>query len=961
MSYDTESRLHNDVTIEADSSDSEADERDLLNRLDPLTTNTSSQAAGKASVSGYAAGSHQEPVTSISSENFSDRRYTGSNTLDEPVSTTLLNDIKAIGTKLKFVLYPAGDADNRTWDLWGPLIFCLLLSLFLSFAARNNQSTLVFTGIFSLVWFGMAVVTFNMKLLGSKLSFFQSICVLGYSLFPLVIAALVAAFVHTAWARVPVTTCMYAWSTFASLGVLQGAELGSKKLLAVYPLGLFYFVLAWTVFISGTSINSTQRAMSTNKLMDYPTPRRSDVSDIYPGNTKINDPYRYLEDPDAQETRDFVDAQNVSSKRYFGEFQHGDALREAVSSVYAYEKFTVPRRRGDSYFYWSENPGLLNQSQIWRSKSLDRHAKELFFDPNVLSTDGTVALGSTSFSEDGQMLAYSISKAGSDNQTIWVKKTTSTDTLERLEDEIIFVKFSGISWTKDNKGFVYHRYPEKDNSGTGTAADVDAMLYYHAIGTPQSEDILLHRDSANPTHMFSGDISDDGKYLLVTTSEGTARQNKLTIVELDGKSMTPEKLVKHVIVDSFKAAYEYITNYDSVFVFRTNENAETYKLVTLDLVNQAAGFVDLVPKTSDVLNDVTAYKNGKLILTYTHDVKDEVSIYDRFGKFEQKLDLPLGLAVYGCVAEHDQQDFFVAVGGFTTPMSIYHHTDKGLALYRQTDVADIDPAAFETEQVFYNSKDGTRVPMFITGLKGAVRDGSTPCLLYGYGGFEISLSPAYSPLWITLMKHFGARVAIANIRGGGEYGAAWWKAAIKERRHKAFEDFQWAAKHLAQEKYTSPEKLAIYGGSNGGLLVAACMLQQPALYGAVMAAVGVLDMLRFHKFTIGAAWRSDYGDPEDEKMFPILRGYSPLHNISATTEYPSLLLVTADHDDRVVPAHTLKFCAEIQHQRRDNKRPLIARIEKDAGHGAGKPTSKKVDETCDQLKFLALELGLTFK
>jgi prolyl oligopeptidase len=342
--------------------------------------------------------------------------------------------------------------------------------------------------------------------------------------------------------------------------------------------------------------------------------------------------------------------------------------------------------------------------------------------------------------------------------------------------------------------------------------------------------------------MFGGEISDCGRYLLVTTSEGTAQKNKLTIVKLDGQTLNPDKLEKHVIVDQFKAAYEYVTNYDTVFVFRSNESAERYKLVTYDLANEEAGFKDLVSEQQDVLNDVSAYANGKLILTYTHDVKDVVSIYDRHGKFERKLDLPLGLAVYGSVAEHDQQDFFVAVGGFTTPMSIFHYEDK-LSLYRQTDVADVDPSDFETEQVFYDSKDGTRVPMFITGLKGAKRDGTTPCLLYG---FEISITPSYSPLWIALMKHFGARVAVANIRGGGEYGAAWWEAAIKENRHKAFEDFQWAAKYLAQEKYTSPEKLAIYGGSNGGLLVAACMLQQPALYGAVMAAVGVLDMLRFH-------------------------------------------------------------------------------------------------------------------
>lgn len=679
--------------------------------------------------------------------------------------------------------------------------------------------------------------------------------------------------------------------------------------------------------------------IGTGSAWKYPAARRDETAaDVFHGDVTVHDPYRWLEDPDSKETSDFVDGQNAVSSAYIQSYTKSAELRSAIEAVFKYEKFSSPRQKGDGYWYWSYNPALLNQSQIWRSKSIDRKNAELFFDPNVLSDDGTVSLGSTAFSKDGKLMAYSISKSGSDNQIIYVKDTASNDTLERLSDEVSYVKFSGISWTKDNAGFVYHRYPVKDNTGRGTAADIDSYLCYHKIGTPQAEDIVLHKDASNPSHMFGGEISDDGRYLIVTTSQGTEHTNKLAIVDL-GDSLAIKADLKQVeIVDDFHASFDYITNYESTFVFQTNENAPRGKLVTLDFTDLKAGFKELIPESSDVLNSVVPYNNSKLICTYTHDVKEEVSIYSgSTGEMEQKLKLPLGLAVYGTVCNHDSTDgFFIAVGGFTSPMSLYRYDaeTKDISVYRETEVKGVNPADFETEQVFYPSKDGTKIPMFITGRKGLPKDGSTPCLQYGYGGFEISVGPSFSPLFIVLMKHFNARVVVANIRGGGEYGQTWWKAAIRMNRQNAFDDFEYGAKYLAQNGYTSPKKLAIYGGSNGGLLVGACLNQAPELFGATMAAVPVLDMLRFFRFTIGSAWASDYGNPLDSReMFEYLRGYSPLHNISDEKQYPATLLMTADHDDRVVPAHSLKFMAQLHHQKGvTNEKPLMIRVEKKAGH-----------------------------
>lgn len=468
--------------------------------------------------------------------------------------------------------------------------------------------------------------------------------------------------------------------------------------------------------------------------------------------------------------------------------------------------------------------------------------------------------------------------------------------------------------------------------------------------------------------MFGGHVSVDGKYLIISTSQGTEHKNMLTLVKLGEDLAVRADLEKVCVVDDFHASFDYIVNYGSTFIFQTNENAPRGKLVSLNVEDLSSGFKDLIPESADVLSDVTPFDNTKLICTYTRDVKDEVSIYDGLtGDFERKLSLPLGLSVYGISCNHDSTDgFFIPVGGFTTPMSIYRYdnTTHDVSVYRETQVQGIDPTEYETEQVFYSSEDGTKVPMFITGRKGLPKDGSAPLLQYGYGGFEIPVTPAFSPLWIVLMKHFGARVAVVNIRGGGEYGQAWWSAAIREHRQVAFTDFQCASRFLIAQGYTTPEKLAIYGGSNGGLLVGVCLNQAPELYGAVMAAVGVLDMLRFHKFTIGAAWISDFGDPEESvAMFEAIRAYSPLHNVARREHapYPATLLLTADHDDRVVACHTLKFAATLQHELgQSNPAPLLARIETKAGHGAGKPTWKKVDEVRDQLIFLSLALGIKF-
>lgn len=489
---------------------------------------------------------------------------------------------------------------------------------------------------------------------------------------------------------------------------------------------------------------------------------------------------------------------------------------------------------------------------------------------------------------------------------------------------------------------------------------MNSALYYHRLNTEQSEDILIHKDDDNPTHMFGAEISDDGQYLLITTSQGTEHTNKLHVAFLGESKQIPKTIDKKVVVNDFRASFDYVTNYGEKFIFVTNENAARNKVVSINMSRLQDGFLELIPENVDVLEECNAVNSGHLIVTYTHDVNQQVSLYDANGNFVKRLHTPVGLAVYGTVCDHDSPLFFISVGGFTTPLTLYKYDfeSDSLSLYRQTVVAGIDPGDFETEQVFYPSKDGTKIPMFITGKKGLSKDGTVPCLQYGYGGFEISVTPSFSVLYIILMKHFGFRIAVANIRGGGEYGHAWWKAAIKENRQVAYDDFQSASTYLLQEKYTCPKKLAIYGGSNGGLLCGVCLNQQPALYGAVMAAVGVLDMLRFHKFTIGAAWTSDYGSPDDPVMYSVIKAYSPLHNIDRKTEYPATLLLTADHDDRVVPCHTLKFVAELQHYKESNLAPLMVRVETKAGHGAGKPTSKKIDETRDQIMFLSRALGV---
>ena len=708
-------------------------------------------------------------------------------------------------------------------------------------------------------------------------------------------------------------------------------------------------------------LQQTARHMSTSKW-NYPVARRGDAINEYPHGKTVPDPYRWLEEPDSKETKAFVESQNVVSQAYIKKDGDGAELRKAIEAMYSFEKFSAPSKKVDGFWYYSYNPNILAQSQIWRCKNLDRSDAELFFDPNKLSADGTIALSGAAFSKDARLFAYSTSKSGSDNQSIYVKDTDNLDTLQKRDDEILYVKFSSISWTKDNKGFAYHRYPEKDNTGTGTAADVDSALYYHALGTPQAKDRLLHNDSANPHHMFGSQVSHDGKYLIITTSQGTEHTNKLHIAKLDVSLGMPEALEKKCIVDDFHASFDYVTNYDNKFVFMTNENAPKNKIVVYDMDDPAAGFKDLVAESTDVLDSCDAVNKNKLILTYTHDVKQEVSIYSFDGKFESKLELPLGLAVYSNTMNHDSTEFFISVGGFTTPLSLYRYdfTDSSLTLYRETSVPGVNPSDFETEQVFFPSKDGTKIPMFITGRKGLPKDGTTPCLQYGYGGFEISVVPSFSIMFLMLMRDFNARVAVVNIRGGGEYGHAWWEAAIKERRQTAYDDFQAATKYLSSQHYTSPSKLAIYGGSNGGLLCGVCLNQQPQLYGAVLATVGVMDMLRFHKFTIGSAWTSDFGSPDDPEMFDYIKGYSPLHNVNPVAEYPATLLLTADHDDRVVPCHTLKFIAELQHVKPNNDAPLIVRVEKDAGHGAGKPTAKKIDEIRDQLQFLQRALAIHY-
>jgi prolyl oligopeptidase len=684
----------------------------------------------------------------------------------------------------------------------------------------------------------------------------------------------------------------------------------------------------------------------------YPPAPRGDVVDEYHG-VKVPDPYRWLEDPDSPETRAWIEAQNEITFGYLAAVPQREAIRQRLTELWNYERWGIPFKEGGRYFI-SRNDGLQNQSPWYVLETLQSEPR-LLLDPNTLSEDGTVALSGMAVSDDGKYLAYGIAEAGSDWNT-W--RVRNVDTGEDLPDVIRWVKFSGASWAKDGSGFFYSRYDEPKEGEALTGQNYYQKLYFHKLGTDQKEDVLVYERQDQKEWGFGGYVTEDGKYLIIHVSQGTDPRNRLFYIPLgDPEYAIGKKKVVELLSD-FDASYDFIGNIGTVFYFHTDNGAPRGRVIAIDTLKPDRGnWKEIVPQAEETLRG-TSLVGGKLIASYLKDARTQVKIYEPDGTFVRTVDFPGIGTAGGFRGKQDDPETFYSFTGYTTPGSIYRYdaaTGRS-ELFKQPRVA-FNPDDYVTKQVFYTSKDGTRVPMFIVHKKGIRLDGSNPTLLYGYGGFNIALTPGFSVgnlVWLEM----GGVYAVANLRGGGEYGQAWHDAGRKLNKQNVFDDFIAAAEYLIREKYTSTPKLAIHGGSNGGLLVGACITQRPELFGAAIPAVGVLDMLRFNKFTIGWAWESDYGNPDkNEDEFRALLAYSPYHNLREGTCYPATLITTADHDDRVVPAHSFKFAAAIQ-AAQGCSNPVLIRIETRAGHGAGKPISKIIETIADQWAFLIRALHM---
>jgi prolyl oligopeptidase len=679
----------------------------------------------------------------------------------------------------------------------------------------------------------------------------------------------------------------------------------------------------------------------------YPVTKTVAQRDDYHG-TKIDDPYRWLEDANSAETHEWVVAQNQLTQSYLAGIPRRAALRERLTKLWNYERFSVPSKEGGRYFY-SRNDGLQNQAVLFTMDRLDA-APRLLLDPNTLAADGTVALAGTAVSPDGKYLAYGTAASGSD----WNEwKVRDIDSGKDLADELKWVKFSGASWTRDSGGFFYSRYDAPKEATKLNDVNYYQKLYFHRIGTPQSSDVLVYDRPDQKEWGFGGQVTDDGNYLVITATQGTARKNRVFYKNLrlpDSKTTG--------LLEAFDAEYEFIDNDGPIFWFRTDKGAPRSRIIAIDTRNPAPeAWKEIVPQSAQTLVAADII-NQQLVLDYLSDAQSQIRIADLNGKPLRDVLLPGIGTVSGFSGKRNETETFYSFTSFTTPATIYRYdmvTGKS-TVYRQPKV-DFDPAAFETRQQFYTSRDGTRVPMFIVAKKGMKLDGSNPTYLYGYGGFNISLTPGFSVANLAWLEMGGVYV-MANLRGGGEYGEAWHLAGTRLQKQNVFDDFIGAAQWLIDNKVTSPAKLAIGGGSNGGLLVGAAMTQRPELFAAAVPQVGVMDMLRFHKFTIGWAWTSDYGSSDDPEEFKALLAYSPLHNLKKGSCYPATMITTADHDDRVVPAHSFKFAATAQ-AAQGGPAPIIIRIDTKAGHGAGKPTTKQIDEVTDRWGFLSRALQMS--
>jgi prolyl oligopeptidase len=683
--------------------------------------------------------------------------------------------------------------------------------------------------------------------------------------------------------------------------------------------------------------------------LPYPPTRSVDVVDDYFG-TQVKDPYRWLEDDNAADVKVWVEAQNALTNAYLGAIPERPAIRERMTQIWNFERFpSPPTRRGDRYFY-VRNSGLQPQAVLFVTEDPARDGRVLL-DPNALSKDGTVAVNGLGYSDDGKLLAYAIADAGSDWQ-IW--RVRDVDTGKDLPDEVRWSKFSGASFSHDGKGFYYSRYPAPAEANKLTAVNLNHQVWFHAVGTPQEKDVLVWERPDQPEWNLGATVSDDGRWLVLRARKGTNPESAIWVQDLSRAGAKPEPLLPRM-----DASYDYVDSQGDTFLFLTDRGAPRRRLVSVSLAApEERDWKVVVPEGpgADVIRSASVVGN-RLFVSWMRDVKSAVEVFDLAGKKVADLPLPGIGTVTGLGGKRSDPDTFYIFTGFLSPPTVYRLDVPSLssAVFRQPRV-DFDPSRFEVTQVFYPSKDGTRVPMFLLHRKGVALDGRNPTILYGYGGFNQPLLPAFTisrAVWLEM----GGVYAIANLRGGGEYGKAWYDAGRLARKQNVFDDFIAAAEWLQKAGWTSPDRLAVNGGSNGGLLVGAVMTQRPELFAVALPQVGVMDMLRFHKFTIGWAWRSDYGSSETKVGFDTLYAYSPLHRLRKGTAYPATLVTTADHDDRVVPAHSFKFIAQLQADQ-GGPRPVLARIETRAGHGAGKPTQKAIEEAADVYAFTLRNLGM---
>lgn len=715
------------------------------------------------------------------------------------------------------------------------------------------------------------------------------------------------------------------------------------------PLPKFLAIFLTTVlvctFLYHVNVPSSQKHMSSEKF-NYPATRKGEQVDNYHG-TEVADYYRWLENPDSTETKAWVEAQNKVTFNFLEQIPAKDNIKKRLTKLWDYEKYGVPFQEGSRYFYFKNN-GLQNQSVLYTLKNIDDKPTVLL-NPNKLSEDGTVALSGVSISEDAKYLAYGISVAGSDWQE-W--KVRNIETGKDLEDNLKWIKFSGASWTNDSKGFFYSAYDAPNEKTKLEDVNYYQKLYYHQLGQPQSEDTLIYERSDEKEWGFNGSVTENGRYLIISVWLGTDSKNLVFYKDLTNPSSEVIELIS-----KFESSYNLIDNDENIFYFQTDLKAPRGRAIAID-INKAEPkhWQEIIPQTEETLESVGTL-NNQFVAEYLKDARSQIKIYDFKGAFVREVELPGIGSIGGFNGKKTDTETFYVFTSYTTPGTIYRYdmvTGKS-TVFREPKV-DFNADNYETKQIFYKSKDGTQVPMFIIHKKGIKLDGNNPTYLYGYGGFNVSLTPSFSVSSLIWMEMGGVYV-VANIRGGGEYGEEWHQAGIKDKKQNVFDDFISAAEWLIDNGYTKSEKLAIAGGSNGGLLVGACMTQRPDLFGAALPAVGVLDMLRFHKFTIGWAWVPEFGSSEKPEEFKTLYAYSPLHNLKPGTAYPATLITTADHDDRVVPAHSFKFAAALQ-AAHDGEAPVLIRIETKAGHGAGKPTAKIIEEVADKWAFLVKTLGI---